>query len=151
MRRGLLLLLWIVTALFVDVAGRAQERPNGFFLTSPLSLSSGYDDNFLVGAQSTIHHNFGGGLSKIAPDGNVTTLAGAAGQSGSDDGVGGSARFTGPAGLALDTSGNLYVGEILGGAIRKIAPGALVSTVARGFSGLNGLALDFKPATEREG
>src|SRR5208282_4218575 len=27
------------------------------------------DDNFLVGAQSTIYHNFGGGVSKIAPDG----------------------------------------------------------------------------------
>jgi hypothetical protein len=27
------------------------------------------DDNFLVGAQSTIFHSFGGGISKIAPDG----------------------------------------------------------------------------------
>jgi hypothetical protein len=27
------------------------------------------DDNFLVGAQSTIFHSFGGGVSKIAPDG----------------------------------------------------------------------------------
>ena len=27
------------------------------------------DDNFLVGAQSTIYHNFGGGLSEIAPNG----------------------------------------------------------------------------------
>jgi hypothetical protein len=51
MRRGLLLLLGIVPALFVEVAGRAQERPNGFYLTSPLSLSSGYDDNFLVGSR----------------------------------------------------------------------------------------------------
>jgi hypothetical protein len=27
------------------------------------------DDNFLVGAQSTIYHSFGGGISKIAPNG----------------------------------------------------------------------------------
>jgi len=27
------------------------------------------DDNFLVGSQSTIYHNFGGGISKIAPNG----------------------------------------------------------------------------------
>src|SRR5208283_984020 len=27
------------------------------------------DDNFLVGSQSTIYHGFGGGVSKIAPDG----------------------------------------------------------------------------------
>ena len=30
---------------------RAQERPNGFYLTSPLGLSSGYDDRFVVGSQ----------------------------------------------------------------------------------------------------
>jgi hypothetical protein len=31
--------------------GMAQEHPNGFFLTSPLGLSSGYDDNFVAGSQ----------------------------------------------------------------------------------------------------
>jgi hypothetical protein len=41
----------IVTAVFVENAGRAQERPNGFYFTSPLSLSSGYDDNSLVGSR----------------------------------------------------------------------------------------------------
>lgn len=51
MRRGLVLLLGIVPALFVEVAGRAQERPNGIYLTSPLSLSSGYDEHFVVGSQ----------------------------------------------------------------------------------------------------
>lgn len=42
-----------VAFLFLSVwaAGRAQEHPNGFFLTSPLSLSSGYDDNFVAGSQ----------------------------------------------------------------------------------------------------
>ena len=51
MRRGLLLLLGIVPALFVEVAGRAQERLNGVYLTSPLSLSSGYDEHFVVGSR----------------------------------------------------------------------------------------------------
>jgi hypothetical protein len=51
MRRGLLLLLGIIPALFVEVVGRAQDRANGFYLTSPLSLSSGYDDNSLVGSR----------------------------------------------------------------------------------------------------
>ena len=48
MRRGLLLLQCIVLALLMEAAGRAQERPNGFYLTSPLSLSSGYDENFVL-------------------------------------------------------------------------------------------------------
>jgi hypothetical protein len=51
MRRGLLLLLGIVPALNLVVPGRAQERPNGLFLTSPLGLSSGYDDNYVVGSR----------------------------------------------------------------------------------------------------
>jgi hypothetical protein len=51
MRRGLLFLLGIVPALHLVVPGRAQERPNGFYLTSPLGLSSGYDDNFVVGSR----------------------------------------------------------------------------------------------------
>jgi len=44
----------LVADLFLTVGistGWAQEHPNGFFLTSPLSLSSGYDDNFVVGSQ----------------------------------------------------------------------------------------------------
>src|ERR1022692_4333503 len=51
MRRGLLLLLGIVPALNLVVPGRAQERPNGVYLTSPLSLSSSYDDNYVVGSR----------------------------------------------------------------------------------------------------
>jgi len=51
MRRGLLLLLGIVPALTLVVPARAQERPNGVYLTSPLSLSSGYDDNYVVGSR----------------------------------------------------------------------------------------------------
>jgi len=48
MRRGQLLLLSIVSALFVEAAGWAQERPNGLFSTSPLSVSAGYDHNFIA-------------------------------------------------------------------------------------------------------
>jgi hypothetical protein len=35
------------------VAAHAQDRPNGFYLTSPLSLSAGYDQGFLVGSRAT--------------------------------------------------------------------------------------------------
>ena len=48
----------------------------------------------------------------------VSTLAGQDGPSGHTDGTGTAARFFGPAGIACDTVGNLYVAD--GDTIRKI-------------------------------
>jgi hypothetical protein len=50
MGKALLILPGIVLALNSVVMVRAQ-RPDGFQLTSPLSLSAGYDENFSVGSQ----------------------------------------------------------------------------------------------------
>lgn len=50
MRRGFVFFGGVVLALLAEAAGRAQERPNGFYLTSPLGLSSGYDNNFVAGS-----------------------------------------------------------------------------------------------------
>jgi len=52
MTRGLLCMLGIVRVLHLSVPAQAQERPGGFYLTSPFSLSSGYDDNVLSGPQA---------------------------------------------------------------------------------------------------
>jgi sugar lactone lactonase YvrE len=69
-------------------------------------------------------------IRKMTVDGSVTTFAGAPGQVGSVDGAGQEARFNAPAGLALDTSGNLYVADSGSHLIRKITPAGVVSTVA---------------------
>ena len=50
-------------------------------------------------------------IRKITPDGEVTTVAGSAGQRGSADGVKGSAVFNWPYGVAVDSAGNLYVSD----------------------------------------
>ena len=50
-------------------------------------------------------------IRKITPDGVVTTLAGLAGSSGSADGTGTAARFYSPQGVAVDSAGNVYVGD----------------------------------------
>ncbi len=50
-------------------------------------------------------------IRKITPAGVVTTLAGAAGQTGSTDGSGNAARFYFPAGVAVDSAGNVYVAD----------------------------------------
>ena len=62
----------------------------------------------------------------------VKTLAGSPWVSGSADGVGNTARFYLPTGIAVDKQGNLYVAEPLNGTIRKILPNGTVTTLAAG-------------------
>lgn len=70
-------------------------------------------------------------IRRITPDGSVTTVAGLAGVTGSNNGPGATARFFSPTGVALDQAGNLYVTESVNSRVRKITPPGLVST----FSG----------------
>jgi sugar lactone lactonase YvrE len=69
-------------------------------------------------------------IRKVTPAGAVTTLAGAAGVSGSADGTGGAARFNRPEGIAVDPAGNLYIADAGNHLVRKISPAGLVSTVS---------------------
>ena len=69
-------------------------------------------------------------IRKIAPDSSVTTLAGRANQSGTNNGVGGEARFNSPQGLALDSATNVYVADTGNNLLRKITPDGTVSTLA---------------------
>jgi len=69
-------------------------------------------------------------IRKITPNGIVSTLAGAAGNHGSTDGVGSNARFWAPFGIAVDGSGNVYVADTGNNTIREISPNGAVSTLA---------------------
>jgi hypothetical protein len=66
----------------------------------------------------------------MTPDAVVTTLAGKALRSDSDDGIGSDARFNAPSGISADGSGNLYVADSFNSTVRKILPGAVVTTLA---------------------
>jgi hypothetical protein len=68
-------------------------------------------------------------IRKITSAGVVTTLAGTAGLSGWVDATGSAARFNQPFGVAVDSSGNVYVGEY-NQTIRKITTNAVVTTLA---------------------
>lgn len=84
-------------------------------------------------------------VRRLAADGTVTTLAGAAGQRGSTDGIGAAARFDDPAGVAVDANGNLYVADRGNRIIRKITSAGAVTTLAgraAGFSVPTGVAVD---------
>ncbi|MGZ4987721.1 MAG: hypothetical protein ACXWBP_06765 [Limisphaerales bacterium] len=73
-------------------------------------------------------------IRKITPAGVVTILAGlpqfdSFGDpiGGSADGTGGAARFDGPAGVATDSSGNVYAANSNVNAVRKVTPAGVVT------------------------
>jgi len=66
----------------------------------------------------------------VSPTGVVSTLAGRAGLFTFSDGIGTNAGFSGPTGVALDAQGNVFVADRANERIRKIAPGAVVTTFA---------------------
>src|SRR5439155_1336119 len=78
-------------------------------------------------------------VRKITPAGVVTTIAGAAGVFGSADGSGSAARFSAPAGIAVDSAGNLYVADTYNQTIRKVTSAGVVTTLA-GTAGVTGSA-----------
>jgi sugar lactone lactonase YvrE len=78
-------------------------------------------------------------IRMVTPAGVTTTLAGLAGQTGSSDGVGTTARFNSPCGVAVDGAGNVYVADSGNYTIRKITADGAVTTMA-GSARLQGSA-----------
>jgi sugar lactone lactonase YvrE len=81
---------------------------------------------------------FNHAIRKIS-GGMVTTLAGTLGVPGSADGVGGSAAFNRPCGIAVDAAGNVFVADSGNETVRKITADGTVTTVA-GSAGVSGWA-----------
>ena len=69
-------------------------------------------------------------IREVTPDGVVTTLAGTAGTSGTNDGTGTAALFLNPAAVAVDDATNLYVADTYNHTIRKVTPAGVVATLA---------------------
>ena len=87
-------------------------------------------------------------VRRISPSGEVGTLAGTRGMRGRADGSTASATFLGPVGIAIDTTGNLYLTDWFGPPapnipegstfIRRIGTDGAVSTMAGTMNGENG-------------
>jgi serine/threonine protein kinase/Tfp pilus assembly protein PilF len=69
-------------------------------------------------------------VRKITPERVVTTLAGAPGKVGSNDGIGVNARFNQVHGVGVDRAGNVYAADFGNHTIRKITPDGTVTTIA---------------------
>jgi sugar lactone lactonase YvrE len=85
-------------------------------------------------------------IRKVTPSGVVTTFAGTCGGGGLADGAGDAAEFYNPRALAIDGKGNLYVADRGNGAVRKITPRGIVTTLTRRdggrFAGISGVTVD---------
>lgn len=61
----------------------------------------------------------------------TSTLAGSPDNFGNADGKGAEAKFNGPMGLTIDSSGYLYVADYYNNAVRRISPEGVVTTLAK--------------------
>jgi sugar lactone lactonase YvrE len=68
-------------------------------------------------------------VNRISPTGKILAFAGKAGSPGHNDGLGASARFNEPSGIAADADGNLVVADAKNNAIRKITLAGSVTTL----------------------
>lgn len=82
-------------------------------------------------------------IRKVSPQGVISTVAGTgtAGYSG-DGGPAVTAQLNWPVGLALDSSGNLFIADVANQVIRKISPRGVITTVATGLNDAEGVAAD---------
>jgi hypothetical protein len=134
----------MVTTLagMVGMTGSVDGMGTAARFNSPFSVASDSSGNVYVADGDN------DSIRKITPDGMVSTLAGTAGITGSADGTGAAARFSGPQGVTTDSAGNVYVADNENHTIRRITPAGVVSTFAgtapiRGSTDGTGAAASF--------
>ncbi len=111
-------------------AGSADGTGTAAQFSSPSGVA--VDGTGNVNVADTNNHT----IRQITPAGVVSTLAGS-GTSGNMDGTGTGAQFSSPSGVAVDSSGNVYVTDKGNNTIRMITPTGVVSTLA-GLAGSPG-------------
>lgn len=109
------------------VAGRTEKNEDygGKFPLLDLPMGVATDTAGNVYVTDSFHNK----IRKIAADGKIITVAGQI-EPGAKDGIGTSASFFIPEGIAIDGKGNLYIADTFNNMIRKIDPAGKVTTLA---------------------
>lgn len=148
--------------LFVADAGNNRIREvsgNGIITTIAGNGTAGYVGDFMYATNAELYDPDGVAVDmagnvyisdsrnyrirRVAPNGSIATIAGTGteGLTG-DGGLATAAELTGPAGLAIDPAGNLYMAD-RANRIRKVGTNGIITTVAGtsyGYSGDGGAA-----------
>jgi sugar lactone lactonase YvrE len=109
-----------------ESSGPADGFADSARFKAPEYLATDLSGNLFVA--DTYNHT----IRRVTPTGLVTTFAGMAGEPGSSDGIGSSARFSLPRSIAVDGSGTVYVAESGNNKIRRITSAGVVTTLAGG-------------------
>jgi streptogramin lyase len=108
----------------VGVEGSADGQGTNASFYYPSGITSDGQGNLYVTDQDNQT------IRKIDSNNNVTTIAGQVGNTGSANGQGTNATFSGPNGITADGQGNLYVVDQDNSTIRKIDSNNNVTTIA---------------------
>ena len=142
----------IAGGIITTVAGTGSEGYNGdggpaaaAQLYGPAAVTTDPSgDLFISDAWNNV-------VRKVAPNGIISTVAGVAGYTGNscaDFGPATAAHLSAPAGLAVDSAGNIYIADSGDNCVRMVDTKGIVSTVAG--TGFFGYIEDGGPATEAE-
>lgn len=112
--------------------GPAPSRP-----IQPWGLTVDGEDNLFIAELA------GKRISKVAPNGVITTVAGGGSAHPGDSGPADNAQLSSPGALAFDGAGNLFISDV---AIRRISPSGTMTTVAGAGRGVSCFSGDGEPA-----
>ncbi|MCF6169153.1 MAG: IPT/TIG domain-containing protein [Lutibacter sp.] len=105
-----------------DITGDTDGTSTEAKFALPTDVAIDSQDNLYIADRS--NHK----IRKITPSGVVTTLAGST--RGFADGIGSTAQFYYPTGIAIGNQGNIYVIDKQNSKVRKITPSGVVTTLA---------------------
>jgi sugar lactone lactonase YvrE len=157
LRQGVLMLaLWLGVLLCVQaqmlITTIAGDGTDGFSGDGGLATSAQLNHPYNIAVDSNddlyisdiLNHR----IRKIdATTGIITTIAGNGTPEYGDDGSPATSALYRPAGIAVDSSGNVYFSEVSGHRIRKIVDGIITTIAGTGTEGFSG---DGGPATSAQ-
>jgi sugar lactone lactonase YvrE len=129
---------WVVTTIAgTNTIGSSDGTNANARFSAPAAIAIDSATNLFV---TDFNSNVVRKITAVGANWVVSTIAGTPGTTGGNDGTNSFARFNQPQGVAVDSSGNLYVADSGNNSIRKIKPSGtnwIVTTIA-GLPGTSG-------------